>query len=147
MKKFFIVFLAFSALGFTEIIHAKSRSSLRRLKKIRVGKSKTVRGYDTVVMDQSESKGDVHIIEIEDNKHEITGTDDGIVVLKFYDEDGQLVEEKAIDIKDRAPEPRVNVGFGFGFRPYGYYPYGYRSGPNYSPYWGWGHNSYYNHYW
>jgi hypothetical protein len=144
MKKIYLFFIALCVLGFTEVIHAKRKSSLRHLKKIRVGKSKTVRGFDKIIEDP-ESKGDVHIIKIGDEKHEITGMEDGIVILNFYDKDGNK-EEKVIDIRDRAPEIQSNINFGFGFRPYGYY----RSDPFYDPFWGWGRSwnrPHYNYYW
>ena len=147
MNKLCIALMAFCILGFTEITHTRSRSksSLRHLDSIRIGKSKTIRGYSKIVVDPT-SDGQVHITEIDDNKHKITGMDDGIVILQFYDEDGNP-EEKVIDIKDRRPEPQVNVGFGFGYNPYyyrrGYY---YSSDPFYTPWGGWG-RPYYNYYW
>lgn len=146
MKKIYLLLLTLCVLTGT----VQGKSNLRRLKSIRVGGHKTVRGYDKITVDP-DSKGEVHITEIDDNKHEITGTDDGIVILNFHDDDGN-VEEKVIDIKDRRPEPRANVSFGFGFG--GYYPrryYYYGSDPFYTPWGGWGpywNRPYYNNfYW
>lgn len=124
----------------------KHHSNLRHLKKIRVGKSKTVRGFKNITVNPK-STGEVYITQLGDDKHEINGMKEGIVILNFYDDDG-FVEEKVIDIKDREPDiqvqPNVSFGLGFGYRPRGYY-----YDPFYSP-WGWGpywNRPYYNYYW
>ncbi len=168
MKKIYFTLITLLALGYVEKTYTglfstsktsstkkkrgkrKSRSNLRSLKNIRVGKSKTIRGYNTITVNPK-SNGKVYITEIEDGKHEITGMEDGIVILNFYDEDGSL-EEKVIDIKDRRPEvnvgPNVSFGFGFGYRQRGYYYMS--SDPFYTPWGGWGpygNRPYYNYYW
>lgn len=170
MKKIYVALITFLALSSIETTYTRffshsktsskkkkqsqkkkrSHSSLRHLKNIRVGKSKTIRGYEKILVNPK-SNGEVHINKIDNNKHTITGMKDGIVILNFYDEDG-LVEEKAIDIKERKPDiivrPNVSFGLGWGYRPRGYYYIS--SDPFYSPYWGWGpywNRPYYNYYW
>lgn len=149
MKKIYLFLLTLCVLGLVEKSYTRSKSNLRHLKNIRVGKSKTIRGYNKITINPK-STGDVHITETDDNKHKITALDDGIIILNFYDADGGM-EEKIIDIKDRRSEPRANVSFGFGFGGYSprrYYYYG--SDPFYTPWGGWGpysNRSYYNYYW
>lgn len=148
MKKIYLFLLTLCVLGIAETVHARSKSSLRRLKNIRIGKSKTIRGYNNITVNPK-SVGEVYIIETDDDKHEITGMDDGIVILNFYDEDGN-VEEKVIDIKDRRPDIQPNVSFGFGYGG-GYYPYGGYYRNRYTPWGGWssswGRPYYNNFYW
>lgn len=146
MKKYITFFTVLIMSITLTAVYARSKSSLRRLNTIRVGKNKTVRGYTNITINPK-STGDVYINEIEDNKHKITGMDDGVVILNFHDENGQI-ESKTITIKENTRRDS-NVSFGFGFG--GYYPRRYyiSSDPFYTPWSGWGPycNRRYYYYW
>lgn len=126
MKKYILLLLTlFGALHLEARSSGRKASSLSGLK-LRVGQSKEIRGYDKITADPANA---VHIARTS-RGHEITGRVEGIVVLKFYI-DGDEVAEKAVDVRARAEEPDVSVGFGFGVGHPGYwyddpwYPYGW----------------------
>lgn len=129
MKKYILLFLTlFGALHLEARSSARGRkaSSPSKLKNLRVGRSVEVQGYDNITADPDSA---VHIARTS-RGHEITGRVEGIVVLKFYI-DGDEVAEKAVDIRPRAEEPDVSVGFGFSVGHPGYwyddpwYPFGW----------------------
>lgn len=132
MKISHTLFLIFGLISCVSLEARSKSSSLRRLK-LRVGDTKTLRGYDAITADP---KNMIHITVNRDDEHELTGMKEGMVVLKFY-QDGEEIAEKAIQVRAEREEPDVNVSFGFGF---GAYPrrYYYSSDPFYDPLYGWG---------
>lgn len=123
------ILLTLSSIG---VLQARTGRSVNRLK-LRVGETDKIGGYDKITAQSSGGK--VHIAKNSDDSHSITGMDDGMVILKFYDEDGEEVLEKAIDVRERRPERYNNAGIAIGIGYPGYY---YSSDPWYDPLYGWG---------
>jgi hypothetical protein len=126
MKKYILLFLTLFGALHLEARSEKRRASSVNSLKLRVGQSKEIRGYHEITADPASA---VHIARTS-RGHEITPRKEEFVVLKFYI-DGEEVAEKAVDIRPRAEEPDVSVGFGFSVGHPGYwyddpwYPFGW----------------------
>lgn len=130
IRTLFILFTITSCLSLV----ARAGRSVKRLRSIRVGDTTDVGEYKNVT--SKSLGGKVHIIKNSDGTHSISGTDEGMVTLYFYDDDDEIVLEKAIDVRPRRQESSPSVGFSIGV---GGYPRGYwiSSDPPYDPFYGW----------
>lgn len=128
MKNYILLCLTLFGSFYVEARSDRRRASSLSGLKLRVGKSKELRGYDDIKADPASA---VHITKTLKG-HEITPRKEEFVVLKFYI-DGDQVAEKGIDIRPRAEDPDVSVGFGFGFGHPGYW----YDDPWYNPWYGW----------
>ena len=142
MKKTSLLFLLLT-LCFSHSLEAKRRgTSISRLQ-LRVGEAKKVGGYNNITASPSKK---VHISKYSEDTYEITGMEEGMVILKFY-QDGDEAHEKAVHVRPARQDSDANISFGFGVGYPGYY---YSSDPLYDPlygWWGYPRHGYYRHRW